>query len=161
MEPGSLTVSVSLVPGEFHMKTPQTLYLLASDHSFRLVHTHESGLVPLGGKSAEDFPDVDYRFPAEKLNRGIGVYIQPTGPSKSAEPQRNRLAHHAIAALEAQWAKGGYDRIVLVAGPKMLGDLRHSLPKSLSGHVAGELHKDLVKMPLHDLPAHLAEVSGV
>jgi protein required for attachment to host cells len=143
------------------MKTPQTLYLLASDHSFRMVHTHEAGVAALGGKSAEDFPDVDYRFPDDKLSRGIGVYTGPTAPSKSVEPARNRLAHHAMAALEAQWAKGGYDRIVLVAGPKMLGDLRHALPRSLSGHIEGELHKDLVKTSLHDLPAHLAEVTGV
>ena len=161
MEPGSLSMSASLVPGEFHMKTPQTLYLLASDHSFRLVHTHESGLAALGGKSAEDFPDVDYRFPAERLGRGVAVHTEADARTKSVETQRNRLAHHAIAALEAQWAKGGFDRIVLVAGPKMLGDLRHSLPKSLVGHVAGELHKDLVKTPMHELPAHLAEVSGV
>jgi len=143
------------------MKTPQTLYLLASDHSFRLVRTHDAGVVALGGKSAEDFPDVDYRFGTEKESRGIGVYSAPTTAAKVTEPQRNRLAHHAIAALEVQWAKGVFDRIVLVAGPKMLGDLRHSLPKSLVGHVEGELHKDLVKTSLHDLPAHLTEVSGV
>lgn len=143
------------------MKAPQTLYLLASDHSFRLVHTHESGLAPLGGKSAEDFPDVDYRFPAERQGRGVAVHTEPEARTKSVEVQRNRLAHHAIAALEVQWAKGVFDRIVLVAGPKMLGDLRHSLPRSLAGHVTGELHKDLVKTPLHELPEHLKDVSGV
>lgn len=144
------------------MKTPQTLYLLASEHSFRLVRTHEAGLASLGGKSSEDFPDVDYRFGTEKQSRGIGVHTErATTTMKAQEPQRNRLAHHAMAALEVQWAKGGFDRIVLVAGPKMLGDLRDNLPKSLSGHVTGELHKDLVKTSLHDLPAHLADVSGV
>jgi protein required for attachment to host cells len=143
------------------MKAPQTLYLLAAEHSFRLLRTHEDGLVALGGKSAEDFPDVDYRFPAERQGRGVAVHTEPEAHSKSVEVQRNRLAHHAMAALEAQWAKGGFDRIVLVAGPKMLGDLRDSMPRSLEGHVAGELHKDLMKTPLHELPEHLKDVPGV
>jgi protein required for attachment to host cells len=58
--------------------------------------------------------------------------------------------------LAAEWAKGGYDRIVLVAGPKMLGEIRQDLPRALHAHIAAELHKDLVKIPLHDLPGHFA-----
>jgi protein required for attachment to host cells len=143
------------------MKTPQTLYLLASDHSFRLVHTHGTGVAALGEKSAEDFPDVDFRFPREQLERSVAVHTEANARSEAVQSQRNRLARHAIAALEAQWARGGFDRIVLVAGPKMLGDLRHYQPKSLAGHVTAELHKDLMKIPLHELPAHLAEVPGV
>jgi hypothetical protein len=145
------------------MKTLQTLYLLASEHDFRLVHTQGTALAALGGKSAEDFPDVAYRFPSEKVHGHApgGASFDVNGPAKRVEQERNRLAHHAMAALAAEWAKGGYDRIVLVAGPKMLGDLRHYLPKPLAGHIAAELHKDLVKVSVHDLPSHLEEVSGV
>jgi protein required for attachment to host cells len=146
------------------MKTLQTLYLMASEHDFRLLHTHENGLAALGGKSAEDFPDVNYRFPSERTRSHTGANgasFDVNGPAKKVEQERNRFAEHAAAALEAEWAKGGYDRIVLVAGPKLLGDLRQAIPKQLSMHVAAELHKDLMKTPMHDLPAHLAEVSGV
>jgi Bacterial archaeo-eukaryotic release factor family 12 len=151
-------MSARLVPGELHMSTPQTLYLLASEHKFRLVGTGEAGLVALGGKSSEDFPDVDYRFPPERLSRGVGVKTGVAAPVKVAEPQRNRLAHHAMAAVEVQWAKGGYDRIVLVSRETMLDDLRHAVPRSIATFVAAELDKDLVRASLHDLEGQLAAV---
>ena len=69
---------------------------------------------------------------------------------------REHLAKHAAKMLAAEWAKGSYDRIVLAAGPKMLGEIRHDLPKGLHDHIAAELHKDLVKTSLHDLPSHFA-----
>jgi protein required for attachment to host cells len=64
-----------------------------------------------------------------------------------------------VDALAAEWATAKHDRIVIAAGPKLLGDLRAHLPKTLHTHVAAELHKDLAKTPLHDLPPHFAKVS--
>jgi protein required for attachment to host cells len=150
--------------GDETMKAPQTLYLIASEHDFRLVHNHDDSLVQLGGKSSEDFPDVAYRFPSERTRSHtghMGASFDVNGPAKKVEQERSRLAHHAAAALEVEWAKGVYDRIVLVAGPKMLGDLRHFMSKPMATHVAAELHKDLMKTPLHELPSHFAEVAGV
>jgi protein required for attachment to host cells len=67
--------------------------------------------------------------------------------------------HEMVDSLAAEWATAKHDRIVIAAGPKLLGDLRAHLPKTLHAHVAAELHKDLVKIPLHDLPPHFAKVS--
>jgi protein required for attachment to host cells len=60
-----------------------------------------------------------------------------------------------VRALEAEWSKGAADRIVLAAGPKMLGALRDAMPGALAGHIAEELHKDLSDVPAHALAEHL------
>ncbi|MEI6098497.1 MAG: host attachment protein [Alphaproteobacteria bacterium] len=128
------------------MKPIVTLYLLLNDEDYRLVHTHEEGLSEISHTKAE--------LAAAGVAHG-------TGHSPQNGVERSHLAKHAAKVLAAEWAKGRYDRIVIAAGPKMLGEFRHDLPKALAAHVASELHKDLIKVPLHDLPSHFAEVSAV
>ena len=109
------------------MKKLRTLYLIASEEEFRLVHTHEP----------------DWALIA----------------THKAGPDAHRYTHAIVDALAAEWATAKHDRIVIAAGPKLLGDLRAHLPKTLHAHVVAELHKDLAKTPLHDLPPHFAKVS--
>ncbi len=109
------------------MKKLRTLYLIASEEEFRLVHTHEP----------------DWALIA----------------THKADSDAHRYTHAIVDALAAEWATAKHDRIVIAAGPKLLGDLRAHLPKTVQAHVAAELHKDLAKIPLHDLPPHFAKVS--
>ncbi len=144
------------------MKAPRTLFLLAADQNFRLLHASASGLAELGQGKADDFPDVRDHF-ASQNSRGhtATVSYDVTDRGRHGDEERRRFGHHAAAALGAEWAKGGYDRIVISAGPKMLGVLRDALPRGLAAHVVAELTKDLIKTPLHDLPSHFEEVPGV
>lgn len=125
------------------MKKLRSLYLLASDEGFRLVHTHDPDL-------AEIAPGNDAH--------GIAV-SEGSGSDAKVEQERARLAHHAVEALQKVWAKGTHDRIILAAGPKTLGHLRHAMPKALQAHVVAELHKDLMKTQVHDLSSHFKEVA--
>lgn len=141
----------------------RTLYLIASEEGFRLLQTHEPGLALVSHGIADDFSDVAYRFPSDQSHNqgGPGAPGFDTGaPANRVEQERIRFSRHVIAALQAEWATGSHDRIVIAAGPKLLGQLREDLPKALHAHVAAELHKDLMKIPLHDLPSHFADVSG-
>jgi protein required for attachment to host cells len=128
------------------MKPIVTLYLLISDEDYRLVHTHGDGLAEIAHTKAE-------------LTAAGVAHV--TGHSPREGIERAHLAKHVAQTLADEWAKGSYDRIVLAAGPKMLGEVRHDLPKSLHDHIAAELPKDLVKVPLHDLPSHFAAVTAV
>ena len=121
------------------MKPIVTLYLLVNDEDYRLIHSHEAGLVEITHSKAE--------LPA------IGP-AHFSGDSTKEEIDRMQLAKHVAKALAAEWGKGIYDRIVISAGPKMLGEMRRDLPKSLHDHIAAELHKDLNKIPLHSLASH-------
>ena len=51
-----------------------------------------------------------------------------------------------------------FDKLVLVAAPKTLGDLRDLLPDPVKAKVVAEIDKDLTKVPLHELPKHLDSV---
>ena len=149
------------------MKKLRTLYLIASESGFRLVQTHEvptrePDLIEITHKTSANFADVAYSYPSEQSHNhgGPGAPGFDTGATANkVEQERIRFARHIVAAMSEEWAKGIHDRIVIAAGPKLLGELRDALSKALQPHVAKELHKDLMKIPLHDLAAHFVEVS--
>ena len=149
------------------MKKLRTLYLIAAEDGFKLLQTHDLGvaepaLVEIDHKTADNFSDVAYSYPSEQGRNHAGTGSQGFENGNSGnkvEQERIRFSRHIVAALQAEWAKGTHDRIVISAGPKLLGELRDALPKALHAHVAAEMHKDLMKIPLHDLPPHFSEVS--
>jgi protein required for attachment to host cells len=51
-----------------------------------------------------------------------------------------------------------FDRLVLVASPKLLGKLNHALPTPLRALVLGTLAKDLARTDVTSLRAHLEEL---
>lgn len=144
------------------MKAIQTLFLLAADQEFRLLRGQGDALHDLCHRHAADFPDVHDRFASEP-SRGHTARVSYGTADRGAQEaeERRRLARHAVAALAEEWARAKDDRIVLVAGPKMLGTLRDLMPKALAGQVAADLAKDLVKVPARDLPDHLRSVPQV
>ena len=78
-----------------------------------------------------------------------------------ADPHRElkrAFAKKIATILEAKLREGQFDRLVLVAPPVTLGDLREALPKSVRAKVTAELPHDLVKTPTKKLWPHLEEV---
>lgn len=51
-----------------------------------------------------------------------------------------------------------YDRLVLIAAPRMLGDLRKALSESVHSRVVAEVNKDLTKLPEAELQTELAKI---
>ena len=49
-------------------------------------------------------------------------------------------------------------RIVLVAAPSALGDLRAALPSAVRAKVTGEVAQDLTKTPDAEVASHLKDV---
>jgi len=62
-----------------------------------------------------------------------------------------QLAHHLDAAVTAGKTKS----LIVVASPRALGMLRPAYTHALKGAVRAELHKDLVRMPVHEIEKHL------
>jgi protein required for attachment to host cells len=61
---------------------------------------------------------------------------------------------------EARLAQGRFERLVLVAPPAALGNLRRLLPKNVRAKVIGDVAQDLVKTPKARLWPHLESVLG-
>lgn len=142
------------------MKPVVTLYCIADEVGFRLLRGQGTRMEELLTASAEAFDDVEHEFSKGGRNRaGAGATSFGHDTKSAAEIERPRLARHVIRALEAEWSKGSVDRIVLAAGPKMLGALRDAMPGGLTAHIAAELPKDLSDVPAHALHDHLSSLS--
>ena len=79
----------------------------------------------------------------------------PTDPQRYAKFE---FARDLAEQLETAAAEDRFARLVLVAAPQTLGDLRELLPKNVQERVVAEIDKDLTKVASHDLGKHLAEV---
>jgi protein required for attachment to host cells len=66
-----------------------------------------------------------------------------------------------VDMLDEKFKAGAFDRLVLVAAPRALGDIRKALSGELAQAVYGELDKDLTKVPNHEMAKHLGEVIAV
>ncbi|MEQ1696526.1 MAG: host attachment protein [Hyphomicrobiaceae bacterium] len=88
------------------------------------------------------------------------------GPGRSAidartDPHRElkkTFAQHLADVMAQELDAGGYDRLVIVASPVTLGDLRKVLPAKVAAKVTGELAQDLTKTPNGDVARHLSDV---
>ena len=61
---------------------------------------------------------------------------------------KERFAHELADILYTYAHRGAFDRIVLVAAPHVLGDLRDHLHKEVRDRVVAEVAKDLTHHPL-------------
>lgn len=77
--------------------------------------------------------------------------------SKPGEIAERKFIAQMVDLLDDAARKGLYDKLILVAPPKALGELRAALPKRLQQMVTAELNKDLVHLPIHDLAGHLEQ----
>jgi protein required for attachment to host cells len=95
-----------------------------------------------------------------------GRVFESHGPASHAKAPRSdphrelkrSLAHKIADALQASLAEQRFDKLVLVAPPTTLGDLREALADGVRARVTAELAKDLVKLPATELQEHLHDV---
>lgn len=55
------------------------------------------------------------------------------------------FAKEVAQKIDSDRVKHEFDRLVIIAGPKMLGLLRQELPETCKGVIAGEISKDLAQ----------------
>ncbi len=146
------------------MKPIVTLVLIADDGEARLLVNEGvgKGLSQLATHSASELDAERFAYSDERgrASAAPGIARHAMEPRSSPERQaREAFAAHLAAALRTAWKAGGYDRVIFAAAPRMLGALRAELG-DLAPHVAASLDKDLVKVPLSDLPRHFAGVAA-
>jgi protein required for attachment to host cells len=82
----------------------------------------------------------------------------PTDPHRY---EKQAFARELAQRLDEARKEGRFDRIVVIASPETLGDLRASFSKPLLDAIHGELPKNLIKVSIHELPAYVSEVLAV
>ena len=78
----------------------------------------------------------------DRMGQGMRRNDPPTEPQRYAKLE---FARDVARMLADALNRGEYDRLVICAPPKALGDLRQELSKIVQGRVVGEVNKDLVK----------------
>lgn len=67
------------------------------------------------------------------------------------ELQKERFAADLADMLYDRVHKGRFDRLVLVAAPNILGELRDQVHQEVSATIVGEIPKTLTNHPLHEI----------
>jgi len=76
-------------------------------------------------------------------------------PSDAHREEKRRFARRLAGVLHERHAADSFDRLVIVAPPVTMGDLRAVLSDQVRAAVKGEVVADLTKVPVSELPAHL------
>lgn len=72
--------------------------------------------------------------------------------------EKQLFARSVAEVVDKMAGDATYDRLILVAPPSTLGELRAHLNKHTTGRITGEVAKDLTKVPDHELRSHLEGV---
>jgi protein required for attachment to host cells len=148
------------------MKPTTTWILIADGARGRLFANRGPGK---GLELLDENLDADHRATHDIVDDRLGRTYESAGESRHAisprhDPHRELKRDFAVRLakmLDQRWMEHAYDRLVLVAPPSALGDLREALSDHVRGLVRAELDKDLTKTPVAELPGHLAAVLAV
>jgi protein required for attachment to host cells len=76
--------------------------------------------------------------------RGPSASRAPDSEPRPRKDAAMRFARQIGAELETARRSGGFDRIVLLAGPSFIGLLRSALPEGVRATLVAEVRKDLI-----------------
>jgi protein required for attachment to host cells len=87
-----------------------------------------------------------------------GRFPDGTGPQRSAvdntdwhEIEKARFARTIAERLYEAAHRGRFKRLIIVAPPRVLGELRHELHKEVTDRVVAEIDKELTKHPIEEI----------
>lgn len=119
-----------------------------------------------GMQLVEDIPHPDGRLKSGEINadkpgRAFDSFGHRHGMSQehgAADQVSLMFAKHLCDKLEKARTENRFGKLVLVAEPRLLGELRSALDKPTAALVSATLDKDLIAVDNRDLPKHLAGV---
>jgi protein required for attachment to host cells len=77
------------------------------------------------------------------------------------EFEKEKFGREMARILDQAAERCAFDRLVLVAPPRALGNLRSALAPRTRSLVHAEIDKDLTNLPVGALPAHLTDVMAL
>jgi protein required for attachment to host cells len=87
--------------------------------------------------------------------RGAVAHHGTDGERKPRKHEAELFARRIVDELERAQHQNRFDKLVLMAAPEFLGDLRQVMPKSLDAAIVGEIGKDLVHQDERSILEHL------
>ena len=152
------------------MQIPHNAYVLVADGSKLLFFRNEGDA---------DYPKLEVEMEREEenpkdsdqgrsepgrtfsSNRGdprSGGYGSTVGAARSAysetdfhQLQKDNFAHETAEMLKKKALANAFDKLIVVAPPRTLGELRKHYHKEVEARIAGEVAKDLTNMPVAEI----------
>jgi len=109
-------------------------------------------------------------LPSRELGRDApGRVYESVGHARHAvEPRSDPhialealFASQLAAMLSDHLTKGDFDRLVVVAPPVMLGNLRKMITPEVKSKIIAEIDKDLTRLPNSEIAFHIENVIGI
>ena len=144
------------------MKGPRTYILIADGAHAHLLLSEGRGkpLMEVPGSAQRQDQKPDRELSAERPGR---VHESANTARHAIERddlhrrEKERFAEALADNLDRRLASGEYDRLVIAAAPETLGTIRSALSAKVRAAVLGELAKDLTKVPIPQVKAHLGD----
>jgi protein required for attachment to host cells len=139
---------------------PLRIWVLVADGArarvLRNVVTHE--------RAAEPLEELVFTSPKKQL-REIMADKPGRGFASAGAARRSSMEYHSdpvheeqqafaetlVSVLDEHLVAGDFDRLAIIAAPRMLGDLRQALSETLRSVTVAEISKDLTKLTVLDL----------
>jgi protein required for attachment to host cells len=152
------------------MQIPHNAYVLVADGSKMLFFRNEGDAdylkLEVEAEREEENPKDSDQGRSEpgrtfSSNRGdprTGGYGSTVGAARSAysetdfhQLQKDNFAHEAAEMLKEKALANAFEKLIVVAPPRTLGELRKHYHKEVEARIAGEVAKDLTNMPVSEI----------
>jgi protein required for attachment to host cells len=152
------------------MQIPHNAYVLVADGTKMLFFRNEGDAdypkLEVEAEREEENPKDSEQGRSEpgrtfSSNRGdprTGGYGSTVGAARSAysetdfhQLQKDSFAHEAAEMLKERALANQFDKLIVVAPPKTLGELRKHYHNEVESRLAGEVAKDLTNMPVSEI----------
>jgi protein required for attachment to host cells len=142
-------------------KKPKVWYVIADGGKARFVERDKKGVF----RTVASFVSTELHDRTSDLGRDkpARAHESASATRHAIEPRRD-LKEAAKAdfvklvaeQIDAEHERGQFDKIMLVAPPGVLTELKENLSRPIAGIVVDDLQKDLTNIPDHQLADHLA-----
>jgi protein required for attachment to host cells len=137
-------------------------WVVVADHQHGRAFQNDGpnrGLQPVDGFSF----DTHLHFGRELTSdRPARVFSAAGGTPHAVEPKTDphrqegeRFVAGLAAALAAASGRGEFDRLLLIAPPRALGEFRKHLPQKVRDKIVAEIDQDLTQVPVDKIVAHV------
>ncbi len=145
-----------------HHKIPRIWIVVADSAGARIFKKNSHGL-ELIGEATPKKTEREKGTPNRSLGRisssgGASIHHRLEPHLPPGRHDATTFTHDLSQWLEQAVQENAFDRLVLVAAPKTLGDLRKQLGEHVQARIMAEVNKELTKMPEKALLEELKEI---
>ena len=146
------------------MKPTRTWVLVADGGRARILEAVGRGKgvhLVAGSETSLDNPPshLQGRDKLGRVHESVGYTRHAVEPKQDPHRALEERFAGQLAQMLGNYAENkSFDRLVLVAPPTILGELRKALPSNAREKVAAEIDKDLTHIGDADIPSHIEDV---